>query len=84
MPEYHVSNTATQAIIIDEKGRTIAVVYDQADAPLLASAPELLAALEESHRCTIAVFETDHFPDDTCPADLLDVVIPVIAKAKGE
>ena len=38
-----------QGLVIDEEtGRNVAVAYDKADAPLLAAAPELLAAAQEA------------------------------------
>ncbi len=45
---WYVANTGShQGLIIDENtGRTIAVAYDKADAPLIAAAPDLLAACQ--------------------------------------
>lgn len=44
---YSKSTGSSQAIIIDEQGgRSVAVAYDEMAGPLIASAPEMLAALE--------------------------------------
>ena len=45
---WHIGRTGNhQALVICEKtGKNIAVVYDKADAPLIAASPNLLAALE--------------------------------------
>ena len=41
-----LNNIAEQSLIIDEEtGKTIAVVYDKINAPLLANAPKLLETL---------------------------------------
>jgi len=45
---YANNNENGQGLVIDEKtGRTVAVAYDSKDTLLIASAPELLEALEE-------------------------------------
>jgi hypothetical protein len=50
-PCYHKSTSAGQSLIIEEStGRNIAVSYDEKDGPLLAAAPDLLAALQEAER----------------------------------
>lgn len=43
------SSGTGQGLVIEENtGRTVAVAYDEKEAPLLAAAPELLAALEDA------------------------------------
>lgn len=45
--QWHVAKTGNhQGLIVDDDGRNIAVAYDSADAPLIASAPELYEALQ--------------------------------------
>lgn len=48
MNNWHTSKTGNhQGLVIEEgSGRNVAVTYDRADAPIIAAAPELLAALE--------------------------------------
>ena len=47
---YTGKGSGGQGTVIEETtGRTVAVAYDEKDAPLLASAPELLAALETAY-----------------------------------
>lgn len=44
---YHTNGSGGQGTVCDEEtGRTVAVAYDAQDAPLLAAAPDLLAALQ--------------------------------------
>ena len=44
---YHKTTSSDQGLVIDEQtGRTVAVVYDAKDAPLLAAAPALLKACQ--------------------------------------
>lgn len=46
--QWHVAKTGNhQGLIVDDDGRNIAVAYDSADAPLIASAQELLDACKE-------------------------------------
>lgn len=69
------------SIVEEDTGRTVALVYDVADASLLASAPELLKALEDL---------TNWGRDNTSPLDtnsphtLLIAAVDAIMKAKGE
>jgi hypothetical protein len=58
--KWFVSTTGNhQGLVIDENdGRNVAVTYDKADAPLIAAAPKLLAALERAH---IALEKSVHF-----------------------
>lgn len=75
-----------QGLIIDEQtGANIAVTYDKAHAPLIAAAPELLAALEGlRNACRQALPYT---PADSVAVHLgewIDTVNEVIKKAKGE
>jgi hypothetical protein len=42
------SGTGQGLVIEENTGRTVAVAYDDKDAPLLAAAPDLLAALEDA------------------------------------
>ena len=66
-----------QRLVVDEKtGRNIAVTYDKKDAPLIAAAPDLLAALE-----LIAKF--DGFRCGQIVSELQDIARAAIAKAKG-
>jgi len=45
---YSKSISSEQGLVIEERtGRSVAVAYDKADAPLLAAAPKMLAALKE-------------------------------------
>ena len=45
---YPKKGSSGQGLVIDEdNGRTVAVAYDEKDAPLIAAAPELLAAIED-------------------------------------
>lgn len=44
---WYVTNSAHQGIVADEQtGKTIAVTYDKAHAPVVAASQDLLAALE--------------------------------------
>lgn len=44
---YEASTGNHQGLIVEEvTGRTVAVAYDKADAPLIAAAPDMLAALK--------------------------------------
>jgi len=74
-----VSERATQGLICDEStGRSVAVAYDKADACLIASAPELLAALE-------LILDEDDGPivGDGFDNPWVAEARAVIAKAKG-
>lgn len=72
---YHKATSSDQGLVISEQtGETIAVTYKTEHAPMVAAAPELLAALE-----TIAADE----PNGT-KFDLIRVARAAIAKAKGQ
>lgn len=61
------TNIAGQAFIADEDtGRTVAVVYDNKDAALVAAAPKLLAALE-----TVANIWGDLYHNEADPEEKL-------------
>ena len=50
------TGSANQAIIIDEKtGRSVAVVYDAEDAPLLAAAPRLMRFAEAMENVMVGI-----------------------------
>ena len=49
---YNSAGSCGQGLVIEDTGRTVAVCYDEKDAPLIASAPELVEALES----LVAVF----------------------------
>lgn len=64
-----------QGLVIDEAtGRNVAVTYDKADAPLVAAAPELLAAAEEALS----------YIGDLSRGAVQDQLREAIAKAKGD
>lgn len=72
-----------QALVVSEQdGRNVAVCYDARDMPLIAAAPDLLAALEE-----IANTDTEGFGildfGVSC-SHFIAVAKAAIAKAKGE
>ena len=79
---WHVASTGNhQGLIISETGENIAVAYDKANAPLIAAAPKLLAALEaflEPYGNTAAnLFAPEH-------AVKLAAARAAIAEAKGQ
>ncbi len=54
---WHVSNSTYHSLIIDDSdGRTVAVSYEKKDGPLLAVAPEALAACQAAEEY---LFEID-------------------------
>ena len=67
-------------VICEQSGRNVAVAYDGADAPVLAAAPELLAALE---RLSLCVAGMDQFSLDEDFEAARDQARAAIAKAKG-
>ena len=72
--KWFVSSTGNhQGLVIDETdGRNVAVTYDKADAPLIAAAPELLAA------CTMLLT-----PGNGCYIKAVAMARAAIANAKG-
>ena len=75
------TNIAGQAFIADEDtGRTVAVVYDNKDAALVAAAPKLLAALE-----TVANIWSDLYHNQADPEEKLawHMANEAIGEAKG-
>lgn len=64
--------------MIDEgTGRNVAVTYDKVDAPIVAAAPDLLAACEELVELAAGFDDADHDPDDT------PIVAPALARARA-
>ena len=53
----------------------------EANARLIAAAPELLSACEAMRDAMAFMQKHDRLPDDTCPADLYDYAITAINKA---
>lgn len=73
--EWMVSSTGNhQGLIISESGDNIAVAYDKKDAPLIASAPELLSVLERIVDAGGAIE----------PGTILNEARAIVAKAKGQ
>ena len=72
--KWFVASTGNQqGIVIDETdGRNVAVIYDKADAPIVAAAPELLAA------CVMFLQ-----PGNGCYIKAAAMARAAIAKAKG-
>ena len=78
---WYVSRAGLQGLVIcEQSGRNVAVAYDGADAPVLAAAPELLAALE---RLSLCVAGMDQFSLDEDFEAARDQARAAIAKAKG-
>lgn len=70
-----------QAVVNDEStGRNVAIAYDKSDAPLLAAAPDLLAACQRILRA-IDWSESGDRLDSTKQANILRAAI---TKATGE
>ena len=67
-------------VICEESGRTVAVAYDEADAPVLAASPKLLAALE---RLALCVAGMDQFSLDEDFEAAQAEAKAAIATAKG-
>jgi len=60
---WHSANVSgDQGLIIGDNGKNVAVAYDKVDAPLIAAAPDLLAAL----RIACAALE-EHKDEGTLP-----------------
>lgn len=64
-----------------QRGSSLA--EDQANASLIAAAPELLEALKEARRYVVGAYECA-FPDDSENAAVLVDIDAAIAKAEGE
>ena len=74
---YAPKSSNHQGTIVSEgDGRTVAVAYDKADAPLLAAAPDLFEALRDLHAAC-------EFWEDQNDSVLRNAV-EAIAKARGE
>ena len=81
LPIWYAARSASdhQGIVADETtGATIAVVYDKQNAPLLAAAPELLAALE-----AVLTYEDDRPAPGTFGAEIYRNAQAALAKARG-
>lgn len=73
---YEASTGNHQGLVVEEKtGRNIAVAYDKADAPLIAAAPELLAALHHAEE-----FLTDSDMNAAAGAKLVQVIRAALAR----
>jgi len=79
-PWYEAKTGNHQGLVISEAtGANVAVAYDKKDAPLIAAAPDMLAALE-----TIAKSERLETGTFVCDFDTLQSVArAAVAKAKG-
>ena len=75
---WHFTGTGNhQGLIIEEgRGRNVAVAYDKRDAPLIAAAPAMLAALQ--------LIYTDDDGDGYVSAEGMEQVRAAIAAATGE
>jgi hypothetical protein len=81
-PWYEASMGNHQGLVVDEQtGANVAVVYDKANARLIASAPELLEAL--AVLVDHAQETYPHFEDIRGQADI-SKALSAISKAKGE
>ena len=81
--EWHTARTGNhQGLVIDEAGRNVAVSYDEADAPLLAAAPELLAELKS----VLWYYEAFRDGSPKGPTELEDIASAraAIRKARGD
>lgn len=84
----NVGSPSEQGLVIDEStGRNVAVAYDPKDGPLLAAAPELLAALE-LHIAFLDSLNKGWLGKTTGDVGLLNKAYikgsEALAKAKGE
>ena len=62
---YHKGTPGEQGSVIDEQtGRTVAVVYDAKDAPLLAAAPALRDALQRLSDAAYSLINAEHVTPD--------------------
>lgn len=82
-PRWYCARNAnpSQGLVISEPdGRNIAVTYDPADGPLVAAAPEMLAALcSLRHYCEVSGLAKDAFI-----AGAMEDAAAAIRKAKNE
>jgi hypothetical protein len=92
MTTWYESKTGNhQGVVVDETtGATIAVTYDKANAPLVASAPELLAALEGLHGALDARMPDGRAVNQHMPKEMFEkfhtvasIARQAISKAKG-
>jgi hypothetical protein len=83
---WYVANTGNhQGLVIEETtGRNVAVAYDKADAPMLAAAPDLLAALEAAEGALSSFVDGNTSPNLKACAAMRDFAQAAIAKARGE
>ena len=65
-------------VICEQSGRDVAVAYDGADAPVLAAAPELLAALSE-----LVDYDEGSSEEGSYGSEVMERCRAAIAKAKG-
>jgi hypothetical protein len=75
-----------QGLIIDDNGRNVAVSYDVANAELIATAPELLAALEYMLQADNDICENVGTKSDQAMSRIaaIDAARNAIARAKGQ
>jgi len=79
---YAPKSSNHQGVIVSEgDGRTVAVAYDKADAPLIAAAPELLEVVNRMLETPEPMTRTEHFEYS---AETTRLARAAISKAKGE
>jgi hypothetical protein len=62
---YHKTTSGDQGSVIDEQtGRTVAIVYDAKDAPLLAAAPALRDALQRLSDAAYSLINAENVTPD--------------------
>lgn len=79
---WYVVNTGNhQSLIIDEKtGVNIAVCYDKVDAPIIAAAPDLLAACREALNAATVKLDT-YAASEARQKEVVDLIEAAITKA---
>ena len=75
--------SGTQSFYVFAGDEVVTNGSTQANARLIAAAPDLLAVAQEAERLMAHMVEHDALPPDTCPADLYDMAYTAIAKATG-